>query len=256
MGSGSWGWMVPCQDPLRLAQNPAECTRCARLPVGRCSQSTPNGRSHARPVTAIAGRKAGRLASVAWAVRGFEAPRRPNRRGGRHVRLDSAPYRVLPVQTGVDAAQSRDRAGGPPPALVLPPRQTKDEAMARMLSWVAAAVSTKRQLVGRRAGIEEAREAFPSSAPWEHSDGTAGRPPDDEAVESEGSVFSSPPPWPLAGARRAPAAPEQPPSRPKVDSPTPRARSLSRRDACARPPVASLDPCRPLSWAKDRGPQR
>jgi hypothetical protein len=48
--------------------------------------------------------------------------------------------------------------------------------MAPMLLRVAAAVFAKRQRTGRGAGIEEAREAFPCAASWEHSDGTAGRP--------------------------------------------------------------------------------
>jgi len=54
--------------------------------------------------------------------------------------------------------------------------KTRGDAMALMLLGVAAAVSAKRQRTGHGAGIEEAREAIPCVASWEHSDGTAGRP--------------------------------------------------------------------------------
>jgi len=53
---------------------------------------------------------------------------------------------------------------------------TREDAMAQMLLKGTAAVFAKRQRTGRGAGVEEAREAFPCVASWDHSDGTAGRP--------------------------------------------------------------------------------
>jgi hypothetical protein len=79
-------------------------------------------------------------------------------------------------KAGIDAAQRAMGVAGRHFELRGAHEKTREDAMAPMLLRVAAAVSAKRQRTGRGAGTEEAREAFPCVASWEHSDGTAGRP--------------------------------------------------------------------------------
>ena len=97
--------------------------------------------------------------------------------GGRHFGLDSATCGGLLGGEGVaERREGTVRVAGRHFASRATHDKTRDDAMALMLLDVTAAMPAKRQRTGRGAGTEEAREAFPCVASWEHSDGTAGRP--------------------------------------------------------------------------------